>query len=121
MCKSNTLARFPAGFDPAFMDWYAREVGKADIDVVTAMLDFAGSVDARPYLQKIEAPTLALYPTGSNISSSDQEAALRDNIASVRVTHLDTPYAMLGMLQPRACAEHILNFAAAHDGIVCRE
>jgi pimeloyl-ACP methyl ester carboxylesterase len=119
--KSNTLARFPAGFDPAFLDWYAREVGKADVDVVTAMVDFAGTVDAKPYLQKIKAPTLALYPTGSNISSSDQEAALREHIPSVRVTHLDTPYAMLGMLQPRACAEQILNFAADHDGIVCRE
>jgi 3-oxoadipate enol-lactonase len=37
------------------------------------------------------------------------------------VTHLDTASAMLGMLQPRACAEQILNFAASHDGIVCRE
>jgi 3-oxoadipate enol-lactonase len=119
--KSNTLARFPAGFDPAFMDWYAKEVGKADVDVVTAMVNFAGTVDARPYLQKITAPVLALYPTGSNISSADQEAALREHIASVEVTHLDTPYAMLGMLQPRACAEQILNFAAGHDGIVCRE
>jgi pimeloyl-ACP methyl ester carboxylesterase len=119
--KSNTLARFPAGFDPAFMDWYAKEVGKADVDVVTAMVDFAGSVDAKPYLQKIAAPVLALYPTGSNISSADQEKALRDNIPSVRVTHLDTASAMLGMLQPRACAEQILNFAAVHDGIVCRE
>ncbi len=119
--KSNTLARFPEGFDPAFLDWYAREVGKADVDVVTAMVDFAGGVDAKPYLRNIAAPVLALYPTGSNISSSDQEAALRDNIPSVRVTHLETPYAMLGMLQPRACAEQILEFAAKHDGIVCRE
>jgi hypothetical protein len=116
-----SAARFPAGFDPAFMDWYAKEVGRADVDVVTAMVDFAGTVDAKPYLQKIAAPVLALYPTGSNISSADQEAALREHIAKVRVTHLDTPYAMLGMLQPRACAEQILNFAAAHDGIVCRE
>jgi 3-oxoadipate enol-lactonase len=119
--KSNTLARFPAGFDPAFMDWYAREVGKADVDVVAAMVDFAGSVDARPHLQGIAAPVLALYPTGSNISSADQEAALRENIANVRVTHLDTSSAMLGMLRPKACAEQILDFAAAHDGIVCRE
>ena len=119
--KSNTLARFPAGFDPAFLDWYAREVGKADVETVTAMVDFAGTVDARPYLQRIASPVLALYPTGSNISSADQETALRDNIANVRVTHLETPYAMLGMLQPRACAEHILDFAADHDGIVCRE
>jgi 3-oxoadipate enol-lactonase len=119
--KSNTLARFPADFDPAFMDWYAREVGKADVEVVAAMVDFAGTVDARPYLAKISAPVLALYPTGSNISSADQEAALRENIVSVRVTHLETPYAMLGMLQPKACARFILNFAAANDGIVCRE
>ena len=66
--KSNTLARFPADFDPAFMEWYAKEVGKADIDVVTAMVDFAGRVDAKPYLDRIRAPVLALYPSGSNRS-----------------------------------------------------
>lgn len=119
--KSNTLARFPAGFDPAFADWYAREVGKADIEVVTAMVDFAGGVDARPYLARIEAPVLALYPTGSNISSADQEAALREHIASVRVTHLNSSSAMLGMFQPAACAGQILSFASMHDGIVCHE
>ena len=96
-------------------------MGKADVEIVTAMVDFAGTVDARPYLPKIASPVLALYPTGSNISSADQEAALREHIANVRVTHLETPYAMLGMLQPRACAEQILNFAADHDGIVCRD
>jgi pimeloyl-ACP methyl ester carboxylesterase len=119
--QSNTLARFPAGFDPAFMDWYAREVGKADIEVVVAMVNFAGAVNAEPYLRNIKAPVLALYPTASNISSADQEKALRENISSVRVTHLNTSSAMLGMLQPAACADRILNFAALHDGIVCRE
>jgi pimeloyl-ACP methyl ester carboxylesterase len=119
--KSNTLARFPADFDPAFMDWYAKEVGKADVDVVVAMVNFAGSVDARPWLEKIKAPVLALYPTGSNISSTDQETVLRETVASIRVTHLDTPYALLGMLQPAACAGQILNFAAENDGLVCRE
>jgi pimeloyl-ACP methyl ester carboxylesterase len=119
--RSNTLARFPEGFDPAFMEWYATEVGKADIDVVVAMVNFAGTVNARPYLDRIKAPVLALYPTASNISSADQEAALRENISSVRVTHLKTSSAMLGMLQPAACADQILNFAALHDGIVCRE
>ena len=119
--KSNTLARFPADIDPAFMDWYAREVGKADVEVVVAMVNFAGSVDARPWLGRIKAPVLALYPTDSNISSADQEQALRDTVASIRVTHLGTPYALLGMLQPAACAGQILNFAADNDGLVCRE
>ena len=119
--KSNTLARFPAGFDPAFMDWYAREVGKADVEVVTAMVDVAGSANAKPYLGKIKAPVLALYPIGSNISTAEQERALREHIASVRVVHLNSSYALLGMLEPAACAGQILNFAAMHDGIVCHE
>lgn len=119
--KSNGLARFPADFDPAFMEWYAREVGKADIEVVAAMVNFAGSVDAQPYLKWIKPPVLALYPSGGNIASSDQQAALRENIASVRVSHLNTSYQMLGMLQPAACAGQILSFASLHDGIVCHE
>jgi 3-oxoadipate enol-lactonase len=119
--KSNTLARFPAGFDSAFMDWYAREVGKSDIEVVAALANFVGSVDARPYLAKIKAPVLALYPTGSNISSADQEAALREHIASVRLTHLNSSSALLGMLQPAASAGQVLNFASMHDGIACHE
>lgn len=119
--KSNTLARFPAGFDPAFMDWYAREVGKADVEVVTAMADVARYANAKPYLEKIKAPVLALFPTGSNISTAEQEQALRDHIELVRVVHLNSPYALLGMLEPAACAGQILNFAAMHDGIVCHE
>jgi tripartite-type tricarboxylate transporter receptor subunit TctC len=77
--------------------------------------------NARPYLGKVKAPVLALYPTGSNISTADQEQALREHIDSVRVVHLNSPYALLGMLEPAACAGQILNFAAMHDGIVCHE
>jgi 3-oxoadipate enol-lactonase len=119
--KSNSLARFPADFDPAFMEWYAREVGKADLEVVAAMVNFAATVNAQPYLERIAAPVLALYPSGGNIASAEQEAALRDNIRSVHVSHLNTPHQMLGMLQPAACAEQILNFSSLHDGTVCHE
>ena len=119
--KSNTLARFPAGFDGAFMDWYAREVGKSDVEAVVALANFVGSVDSRPYLAKIKAPVLALYPIGSNISSTDQEAALREHVACMRVTHLNSSSALLGMLRPAASAGQILNFASMHDGIACHE
>ena len=119
--KSNGLARFPADFDPAFMEWYAREVGRAGVDVVTAMATFAATVNAEPHLAEIKAPVLALYPSNGNIASAEQETALRDKIANVNIQHLRTPYQMLGMLQPAACAGQIRNFAALHDGIVCHE
>jgi 3-oxoadipate enol-lactonase len=119
--KSNALARFPVGVDPAFMEWYATEVGKGDVEVVTAMVGFAGGVDARPHLGKIAAPVLAIYPSGSNVSTADQEQALRDHVAMVRIVHLNSASALLGMLQPAACAGQILNFASLHDGTICHE
>ena len=118
--KSNTLARFPKD-DPAFLDWYAKEVGKANVDVACAMVNFAASVDARPYLSKITAPVLALYPTAGDIATSEQSSLLLDAIADVRVSHLRSPYQMLSMLEPAACAQQILNFAALKDGFVARE
>jgi pimeloyl-ACP methyl ester carboxylesterase len=119
--KSNGLARFPTDFDPAFMEWYAKEVGKADVEVVTAMVTFAASVNAEPYLRRIEAPVLALYPSAGTIASAEQESALREKIVDIQIQHLKTPYQMLGMLQPAVCAGQILHFAALHDGIVCHE
>ena len=84
--KSNTLARFPAGFDPAFMDWYAREVGKADVEVVTAMVDFAGRRRRQALSRRDRgAGAGALSVRQQCLHRADQEAALREHIASVRV------------------------------------
>ena len=119
--KSNTLARFPAGFDPAFMDWYAKEVGKADVDVVTAMVGFRRRRRCQAVPAKITRRCSRCIRPAATSRPPTRKPRCANTSPSVRVTHLDTPYAMLGMLQPRACAEQILNFAAAHDGIVCRE
>lgn len=119
--QSNTLARFPANIEPAFLDWYAKEVGRNDIEVVVAMTGFAGSVDARPYLPRIEAPVLALYPTSGDIATSEQEDLLTRNVRNVRVSRLRTPHQMLGMLMPAACAQQILALACLNEGFVARE
>jgi pimeloyl-ACP methyl ester carboxylesterase len=119
--KSNALARFPKDTDPAFPEWYSREVGKADTEVVCAMVNFAATVDARPYLPKITAPVLALYPTSGTIATKEQSSLLTDNISDVRISYLRSPYQMLGLLHPADCAQQILNFAALNDGFVARE
>jgi 3-oxoadipate enol-lactonase len=118
---SNGLARFPANIDPAFLEWYAKEVGKSDVEVVAAMVNFAATVDARPFLERIEAPVLALYPTSGEIATTEQASLLLDGVRDIHVSHLRTPHQMLGMLEPAACAQQILNFAALRDGFIARE
>jgi 3-oxoadipate enol-lactonase len=119
--KSNTLARFPSDTDPRFLEWYAREVGKGSLESVAALTRFAGSVDARPYLDRIEAPVLVLNPTGGQIATKEMEAELLARIPKVRLTHLRTPYQMLNLLKPAECAHEILHFAALQDGFVPRD
>lgn len=119
--QSNTLARFPPDTDPAFLDWYAREVGQNDMDCVAAMTRVAAAVDARPYLKKIEAPVMALYPSGGQIATREIEEALLANVPKIHVVHLATSYQMLNLLQPAACAHAILHFAAQHEGFVPRD
>lgn len=119
--KSNTLARFPPDTDPAFLEWYAQEVGKSDVESIAAMTKFAGSVDARPLLEKIEAPVLAIYPTSGQIATKEMEQLLLDGIRNVSVTHLRTSYQMLTMLEPADCARQILSLASLQEGFVARE
>jgi 3-oxoadipate enol-lactonase len=118
---SNTLARFPSDADPAFLEWYAKEVGRNDVESVAAMTRFAASVDARPYLERIEAPVLAIFPTSGQIASQALEDLLHASIRNLQVTHLASPYQMLNMLEPAACAQQILNFAALEEGFVARD
>ena len=117
----NTATRFPPGTDPGLLDWYSDEVGKCDVDVMIAMSVLAPTVDVTPLLCKIKAPTLGLYPTGGPIATSGQEDTLKTQVANIRIVNVPTSYHMVWVVAPAACAEHMLHFMAANDGVTCRE
>lgn len=116
--KSNALARFPADTDPAFLEWYVREVGKSDVDAVAALTAAAASVDARPFLSAITAPVLALYPQGGKIATPEMKEQLLTEVPRIHAMHIDTPFQMLNLLEPAQCARAILHFAALQEGFV---
>lgn len=119
--RVNTATRFPPGTDPAFLEWYANETGKSDTDVLIAMSRVAAKVDAKPVLDRIQAPVLALNPSGGAILTNEQEETLRARVRDVTIIHIPTSYHMVWTQAPATCAEHILHFMALHDGISCRE
>lgn len=118
---SNTLARFPAESDPAFLEWYTKEVGRTQLDSAIAIVRIAATLDARPYLSRISVPVLALYPGASGISSPEQREMLRASIPNVRIKTLGTSHQMLAMLRPAEVGHEILQFSALHEGLVARE
>lgn len=118
---ANTAIRFPPNTDPDLLEWYAAETGKNKVEVLIAMMEFAVRADATPYLSRIKAPVLGLYPRSGEIATNEQEEILKERIRDFKLVHLPTPYHMVWVQFPVACANHILHFAAAHDGISCHE
>lgn len=117
----NTADRFAPGTDPGLMEWFAQEQGKSDVESLIAAQKLARVIDTTPYLSRIAAPVLAIYPSHGPITTPEQEQALRDHVADLRLVHLPSRYHNLHLTQPAACATHVLHFAAQHDGVACRE
>jgi 3-oxoadipate enol-lactonase len=119
---SNAGRRFPANADPALLAWTLDEMGKSDVDVLIAMFRFVSNVDAAPYLPKIAAPVLALYPAAAGVITKDEHTQLlRDKIRNLRMVRLPLNAHSLQIVAPATCAQEVLYFIAQHDGIMCRE
>jgi 3-oxoadipate enol-lactonase len=118
---SNAGRRFPPDGDPGMMKWFVDEMGKSDVDVLIAMYAWASSFNTMPYLPKIKAPVLGLYPTDGPISGDEQIELLKAKVPHARIVRLPTRYHAINTLQPATCALEVLHFAAQHDGFACRE
>ena len=118
---SNSGRRFPADADPGLPEWFVDEMGKSDVEVLAAMFAWVSRFTTVPYLPKIKAPVLGIYPSDGPITEDAQINMLQSAIADVRIIKLSSRYHAIASLQPAACAKAVLHFAAQHDGIACHE
>ncbi|HEY4301625.1 MAG TPA: alpha/beta fold hydrolase [Candidatus Didemnitutus sp.] len=119
--ETNRSTRFPPSADPGLIAWYNEEFLRNRPEVQLAMARLVNEADAVPYLPRIEAPVLGLYPTGGSITDDHQERALAEGIRNLRIVHLPTSFHKVQLLYPAACAGQLLHFISQHDGTVCRE
>lgn len=117
----NTADRFAPGTDPGLAAWFAQEQGSSRVESLVAVQRLARVVDTTPYLARIAAPVLAIYPSHGPISTPEQEALLKTHVRDLRLVHLPSHYHNLHLTQAAACATALLHFAAQHDGIACVE
>ena len=118
---TNASMRFPPGTDPGLLEWYNAEFLKNRPEVQRAMVTLVNSANAQPYLPRIEAPVLGLYPTGGQITDAEQERMLASGIRNLRVVHLPISFHKVQLVFAAACATQVLHFISQHDGVSCRE
>jgi 3-oxoadipate enol-lactonase len=117
----NTADRFAPGTDPGLTSWFAEQQGRSRVESLVAAQRLARVIDTTPYLGRIEAPVLTLYPSHGPITTPEQEDLLRAHVRNLRLVHLPSEYHNLHLTQAAACASHLLHFIAQHDGRACRE
>jgi len=105
----------PEGTDPALGEWYVREIGKSDGEVLCGLYGLLRHASAQEYLPRIKAPVLGLYPTAGALASVEQEELLKKGIPNLRMVHLPTKSHAILTLHPEECAGHLLRFATQHD------
>jgi 3-oxoadipate enol-lactonase len=117
---TNGTSRFPPDTDPQAQAWYAREMGKSNVESLVGLSRLAASLDARAQAQKITTPTLGLYPGNGRITRFGEEM-VRKAIPGIRMVNLPTEFHAVQFLMAKQCAQHVLYFASQHDGTVCDE
>ncbi len=116
--QTNTISRFPPDMGEGFLNWYSEELGRStDAETLARFSDLCRSYDQTRFLPEIVAPVLAVFPS----SRSEQVDLLRRHVRDLRVVRLATRFFMIYQIEPRACAEAVLHFAAQHDGFIPTE
>jgi 3-oxoadipate enol-lactonase len=118
---SNAGRRFPADADPGLLKWSIDEMGQSDTEVLVAMFRFVSEVDTTPYLTRIKAPVLGLYPMAGVIVTNEHTDLLREKLSDVRIVKIPSRAHSLQIVAPATCALEVLHFIARHDGIACHE
>ncbi|MPZ42775.1 MAG: alpha/beta fold hydrolase [Betaproteobacteria bacterium] len=121
VAATNRTTRFPPDADPQLLEWYEQEFARNDPEVQRAMSRVMHAASVLPYLARIEAPVLGLYPSAGPITTEEQQAMLRTHIRRLTLIHLRSEFHKIQLMFPRTCATHLLHFAAAHDGFACHE
>lgn len=118
---SNAGRRYPADADPAMLQWTIDEMAKSDVEVLVAMFELVSNADASPYLDKIGAPVLALYPESGVITNDEHLEILRSRLRDVRIVRVASRSHSINFTSPATCAREVLHFISRYDGSPCHE
>jgi len=118
---SNSGRRFPPDADPGLLRWTADEMGKADVELLIAGQHWVHDLTVVPFLSRIRAPVLGLYPTSGPIAGDEQIEILRNGVRNIRIVRQPTNYHSIQSFMPAACAREVLRFAAEHEGSAYQE
>ncbi|MFH1140913.1 MAG: alpha/beta hydrolase [Chloroflexota bacterium] len=96
--------------DPAFVEWYANEMGKTSTRVAYEVLRSQPGVDLSDKLPKIKAPTLIMSAANFFLYPPGETQAMQTLIPDAQVKLFEGVSGFAHYAQPEKCAKTLLEF-----------
>ncbi|KAF2737921.1 alpha/beta-hydrolase [Polyplosphaeria fusca] len=96
--------------DEAYLPWYLDQISISDGEGLAGYADFLSTLDARPYLGKIEVPTLILAPSQSAAARLEDQQRLTEEIRGARLEVVHGVGHEIYVTEPEKCQSAFLDF-----------
>jgi pimeloyl-ACP methyl ester carboxylesterase len=110
---AGALSRIPGTIpvsDPDYLPWYLDQIAISDGEGLAQYAEFLSALDARPFLGKIEVPTLILSPTQSAAVKVEDMEKLVKTIAGSKLVLVEGPGHEIYVTQAERCQVEFLRF-----------
>ena len=111
--QSTVGSRFPLGTDPRFVQWFADEAAKTDVELLFRFLPMMRQLDQSARLGEVRSPTLAVVPGADPHIALDQYEVLR-RIPRCEFRVYEGLQHNIVDVVPERCANDLLRFIEAH-------
>ncbi|KAF2099805.1 alpha/beta-hydrolase [Rhizodiscina lignyota] len=110
---ANELSKIPGTapvHDPAYMAWWTDQVAVSDGEGLAGYAEFLSSLDARPFLDNVQVPTLILAPANSAATKVEEQKAVSGRIHGSKLVIVDAPGHEIYVEQAELCQKELLQF-----------
>ncbi|KAI8939662.1 hypothetical protein NX059_003419 [Plenodomus lindquistii] len=110
---AEALSRIPGTIpisDPSYLPWYLEQVAISNGEGLAQYAEFLSRLDARPYLEQINVPTLILAPTQSAAVAADEMKYLAEAVKGSRLEFVEGGGHEIYVTRATACQATFLAF-----------
>lgn len=116
---AEALSRIPGTIpvsDPAYLPWYLDQIAISDGEGLAQYAEFLSTLDARPFLPRIEAPTLILTPTESVAIRVEDQKDLANIIMKSKLEIVEGGGHEIYITRAEECQKVFLQFLGTLSG-----
>ncbi|KAF4554502.1 Alpha/beta hydrolase-like protein 1 [Elsinoe fawcettii] len=99
--------------DPKYVEWWIEQVGVSSAQGLAGYAAFLSTLDARPYLERIEVPMLILAPANSAATKVEEQRGIMEQVRGAKLVVVHGRGHEIYVERAEECQREVLEFIAS--------